>query len=75
MDHPEGLAEDEAAADPVPMPADRIVVALWQRGHIFAAILTTPASAYLTLVMSEHILWTGAAVCFVIALAIIAFTV
>ena len=28
-----------------------------------------------TLVMSEHILWTGAAVCFVIALAIIAFTV
>jgi len=54
---------------------DRIVVALWQRGHIFAAIQTTPASAYLTLVMSEHIIWTGAAVCFVIALAIIAFTV
>jgi mannitol-specific phosphotransferase system IIBC component len=51
------------------------VAALWQCGHIFAAIQTTPRGACLTLVISEHILWAGAAVCFVIALAIIALTV
>jgi len=51
------------------------VAALWHGCHIFAAIQPVRRNASVAPAMSEHILWVGAMVCFVIALAIIAFTV